>query len=170
MAVLSRFVSSLSGSGELRWILLPRRRSLSPCTQAGDGTGLFWSVFVQLGFSKGVVYDSWMVSLRASSPQSSSARPFSVLLRLKAMFLADRCLCSVKMFFSSLVVPEAHLDLLTSQHCIRSLELVWWCSVSTLCRSGGIRLVLGGDSKPALLDGFSPLWLVDALEVFRKLF
>ena len=100
MAVLSHFGSSLSGSGELRWILLPRRRSLSPCTQAGDGTGLFWSVFVQLGFSKGVVYDSWMVSLRASSPQSSSARPFSILLHLKAMFLLEWCLCSVKMFFS----------------------------------------------------------------------
>ena len=41
MVVLSRFISSMSGSGEVRWILLPRRRSLSPCTHAGDGTGLF---------------------------------------------------------------------------------------------------------------------------------
>ncbi|KAF3569005.1 hypothetical protein DY000_02013244 [Brassica cretica] len=126
---------------------------------------------VLLGFSKGVVYDSWMVSLRASSPQSSSARSFSILLHLKAMFLVEWCLCSVKMFFSVWHQSGFQLRVLllrfskTSSD-VAALSCSRW-SISTLCSIG---LVLGGDSKPALLDGFSPLWLVDALEVFRKLF
>lgn len=80
MEVLSCLVSSLSEFGELRRVLLPRRRPLSPRTQAGDGTWLSLVRVSAVKGSKGVIYGSWMVSLCASSLQSSSARPFSVML------------------------------------------------------------------------------------------
>ncbi|KAF3601654.1 hypothetical protein F2Q69_00037513 [Brassica cretica] len=63
MAVLSRFIYSLSESEELRWVLLPRRRS---------------------GFQRVSSMAPGWVFLRASSLQNSSTRPFSVMLRLKA--------------------------------------------------------------------------------------
>ena len=136
--------------------------------------------------SKGVVYGIWMVPLGASSPQSSSARPSSVLTRMKADAFVWSCAsvlscCSVsvwrqrwffqlRVLFPSvlegfrwcggsrlqlLVATVTHLVMLTSQHYIRSLELVRWCSISALCRSWGFGLVLGSGYIPAFLDGFS---------------
>ena len=153
-------------AGELRWVLLPRRRPLSSSTQAGDGS---WFRLVRdsaVRGSKGVVYGIWMVPLGASSLPSSSARPSSVVLCLKAdafvwscASVLSRCFVSIwrwRWFFQlrvlspsvlegfrwcsgsrlqSLVAAVVRLVMLTSQHCIRSLELVWWCSISTLCRS-----------------------------------
>ncbi|KAG2276862.1 hypothetical protein Bca4012_042902 [Brassica carinata] len=74
-----------------------------------------------------------MVSLRASSPQSSSARPFSVLLRLKAMFLADRCLCSVKMFFS-VWRQSGFFSLECCFFDSRRLQVMWRLSVAVVGR------------------------------------
>ena len=51
MAVLYRCISSLE-AGELRWILLPRRRPLSSRTQAGDGIWLNWSGIVLSGVQR----------------------------------------------------------------------------------------------------------------------
>ena len=63
----------------------------------------------------------------------------------------------------SLVILVARLDLLTSQHYIRSLELVWWCSISTICRFWGFGLMLGGDYNPTFFDGRSSCVTVTSL-------
>ena len=82
MAVLSRFIYSLSESGELRWVLLPRRRSVSPSTQAGDGT---WFILFRVRAVR--VFKGCRLWLQDGS---FSVRPLS-----KTPLLGPSPLCSV---------------------------------------------------------------------------
>lgn len=117
-------------AGELRWVLLPRRRPLSSSTQAGDGT---WFRLVRdsaVRGSKGVVYGIWMVPLGASSLPSSSARPSSVVLCLKADAFVWSCASVLSRCFVSILRWRWFFQLRVLSPSV--LEGFRWCSGSRL--------------------------------------